>query len=341
MPDDIDRIADELYELDPSEFVAARTAHAAAAKKSGDRALAKDIGALRKPTTVAWLVNILVREERDDTDALFALGKELRDAQRKSSASRMRELGARRQSLIRQLSRRAIELGAEHGREVPEDASREVGQTLHAALADPEIAGRVHAGRIVTAENYSGFGPASLSLAARLAEDPEPEQESVQADEPETESDEGEGEGEGEDNQSTQDDKSVQEDEDEELDGPDDAALGAAREAARHAAEEEAAREAARQEARESLSSATEDEASARADVDAAEQEKASATTRLADAKARLKQLREELHDAEAEELDARKAERASMKEAQVRRRAWEEAGARTAEAQRELGEID
>lgn len=51
----LDDVADELYGLDPGEFVAARSARVEAAREAGDRALATAIGKLRKPTTVGWL----------------------------------------------------------------------------------------------------------------------------------------------------------------------------------------------------------------------------------------------------------------------------------------------
>ena len=147
----LDDAAFEIYSVDPTEFVAARKSAADSAKKSGDRKLATAIGKLRKPTTVGWMVNLLVRAEPEDIAELFDLGDSLRSAQRRSDAEELRSLSARRQQSIRLLSRRAAELAAAQGRSSTEDAVREVGQTLGAALADPEIAERVRAGRVVTA----------------------------------------------------------------------------------------------------------------------------------------------------------------------------------------------
>ncbi|MFZ2174352.1 MAG: hypothetical protein WAW17_10000, partial [Rhodococcus sp. (in: high G+C Gram-positive bacteria)] len=78
----LDDVADELYGLDPGEFVEARKARVAAAKQDGDRDLATAIGKLRKPTTVGWLVNLLARQLPHEIDSLLALGEALRDAQR-------------------------------------------------------------------------------------------------------------------------------------------------------------------------------------------------------------------------------------------------------------------
>ncbi|QCB52115.1 hypothetical protein E5720_15640 [Rhodococcus sp. PAMC28707] len=166
---ELDNTASELCAVDPRDFVTARTAAVAVAKESGDRKLAASIGKLRKPTTVAWMVNLLVREEPESIAELFDIGNSLRDAQRRSSAERLKELSVARAQSIRALTRRAVEIAREHGHPSTENAAREVGQTLGAALADPEIGARVQAGRVVTAESYSGFGPAVLTLA------PEPE----------------------------------------------------------------------------------------------------------------------------------------------------------------------
>ncbi|MFC7451006.1 hypothetical protein [Rhodococcus daqingensis] len=166
---DLDDVTDELYALDPAEFVETRTARAALARENGDRALATAITGLRKPTTVGWLVNILVRESPDEIEALLLLGAELRDAQRQLSGDDLRQLSSQRQQVVHALARRAGRIAAGRGRKVGEDSLREVGQTLHAALADPEVADQVRAGRVVAAASYSGFGPAGLSVVAEQA----------------------------------------------------------------------------------------------------------------------------------------------------------------------------
>ncbi|REE72500.1 hypothetical protein C8E05_1890 [Rhodococcus wratislaviensis] len=160
----LDDVADELYGLDPGEFVEARTAQVTAARENKDRALATEIGKLRKPTVVGWLVNLLARELPDEIGALLTLGDALRDAQRHLSGPDLRRLNTQRQQVVRALARKAGELAAERGRTVGEDALRDVGQTLHAALADAETAEQVRRGRVVTAASYSGFGPAGLAV---------------------------------------------------------------------------------------------------------------------------------------------------------------------------------
>ncbi|OUS95949.1 hypothetical protein [Rhodococcus sp. NCIMB 12038] len=169
----LDDVADELYGLDPGEFVEARTAQVTAARENKDRALATEIGKLRKPTVVGWLVNLLARELPDEVGALLTLGDALRDAQRHLSGPDLRRLTTQRQQVVRALARKAGELAADRGRTVGEDALRDVGQTLHAALADADTAERVRRGRVVTAASYSGFGPAGLTVVqGKAAKEP-------------------------------------------------------------------------------------------------------------------------------------------------------------------------
>lgn len=160
----IDDVADELYGLDPADFVEIRTARAKEARESGDKTLAKEITTLRRPTLVAWLVNMLAREHSDDVESLLELGEALRDAQRHLAGDDLRKLTTQRQQVVRAMARQAAALATDHGQKVGENALREVSQSLHAALADPEIAEQVRSGRLVTAVSYSGMGPAGLAI---------------------------------------------------------------------------------------------------------------------------------------------------------------------------------
>lgn len=166
MPD-LDSVADDLYGLDPGEFVAARTKYAAQARKAGDRDLTATIGRLRKPTVAAWMVNLLARERADELAALLDIGAELRSAQRRLSGRDLRSLSAQRRQVVAALERDAGRLAAERGRSVSETALREVGRTLNAALADPEIGERVRQGRLDAIVEAYGFADlASVPLVA-------------------------------------------------------------------------------------------------------------------------------------------------------------------------------
>nr|WP_294692151.1 hypothetical protein [uncultured Friedmanniella sp.] len=186
---DLDEAAEELYAGSPDDFVERRTALVAQARAARDRPLAKQIGALRRPTRTAWLVNRLARDDADGVAALLALGTALEDAQRRRSGPDLRRLSAERRTLVDRLARDAVRRGADAGYPAADSALQEVSQTLQAALGDPETVELLRRGRLTTALSYGGFGPADLmaAMAASLpaptpaaappAPEPEPEPE--------------------------------------------------------------------------------------------------------------------------------------------------------------------
>ncbi|MCC3650012.1 hypothetical protein LIX60_00560 [Streptomyces sp. S07_1.15] len=152
----VDELAEELYALPPGEFIAARDRAAAAAPR-GERGA---IRALRRPSLAAWAVNLLVREDRSRTELLLRLGAELRTAhQQPAGGGRLRELIGQQRQLVAALARRAGQLTADAGRPVSDAVLREVEDTVHAALADPDAARDMARGRLTRAfPPPSGFG---------------------------------------------------------------------------------------------------------------------------------------------------------------------------------------
>ena len=149
-------VADRLYALPPDEFIAARDAAAAEAKKAGDAKGAATIAKLRKPTVGAWLVNLLAHECPDLVAQLLALGEQLRTAQRNLRGDELRALSQRRRETVATLAARAGALGRRRARgNLP---LGEVEATLTAALAEPEVAEQVRAGRLTKTVSYAGFG---------------------------------------------------------------------------------------------------------------------------------------------------------------------------------------
>jgi len=150
----------ELYTCDPDEFMARRQELVAHAREAGEAAEAKQIGALRKPTRSAWVVNRLVRADPEVTARLAELAAELRDAGQSMDGGRIRELSAARARLVDELTRQAFD-----GLPAPPAAVREeVTATLDAALADPEVAASL--GTLVRAEHWAGFGGLDAGTAA-------------------------------------------------------------------------------------------------------------------------------------------------------------------------------
>jgi hypothetical protein len=152
----VEEIADELYRLPPSQFIAARDRQVEQARERGDAAAARQIGGLRKPTVTAWLVNRLALERGDYVAQLMELGEALHDAQRQLDGATLRTLSARRRELLDVLLGQVRRLAADHP--VGPAALSEVADTLSAALADDEVARTVRAGRLLKTVSYAGFG---------------------------------------------------------------------------------------------------------------------------------------------------------------------------------------
>jgi hypothetical protein len=148
----------ELYEADPDEFTQRRQDLVTRARDGGESAVAKQIGALRKPTRAAWVVNRLVRAHPEAATRLADLADELRAG---GDGARIRELTERRGRLVDELTRQAFATAEIAS---PPAALREdVVATLGAALADPEVAANLAAGTLTRAARWAGFGLVPLA----------------------------------------------------------------------------------------------------------------------------------------------------------------------------------
>ena len=151
-------VADELYDLAPAEFTAARNARAAAARTAGDRDLAVRITALRKPTIVAWLANQLVRQNLAEIQALIALGEQLRAATAAMAGPELRRLATLEREFVQGLVHTARALAAARGLHVPDAADQLLADTLRATVADPDAARALLSGHLTQALEPPMFG---------------------------------------------------------------------------------------------------------------------------------------------------------------------------------------
>jgi hypothetical protein len=154
--DRVQAAADQLYAADPAEFTDRRSDLVAQARADGDQAAARAIGALRRPTRAAWVVNQLARADPDAVARLGRLGDDLRAAESALDGDQLRELSQTRRKLLGQLTRQALD---EAGVTDPPDAlQQEVTGTLSAALADPQVAARVRQAQLAKSVQPAGFG---------------------------------------------------------------------------------------------------------------------------------------------------------------------------------------
>lgn len=169
---DFESVADELYSLPRDEFTAARNAAAQRARKRGDRGLAEQISALRRPSTAAWVANLLAREQPEQVRALVTLGDGLREAQHRMQGEQLRRLSAQRHQLVEGLVAQAQSLARAAGHPVSDAVGRELGDTFTAAV-NSSAAARALAGGRLTAALDPADAATDLFAGAGAAEAPE------------------------------------------------------------------------------------------------------------------------------------------------------------------------
>ena len=157
--------AEELYAAAPAEFMASRTRLVAQARAAKDRALATQIGKLRKPSVAAGILNGLVRARPDLTERLVTVGEQLRAAQATMHLATMSALRPDRDALIADWLAGAREIAGAADSALSPAATDEIRDTVIAALASIEATEAVLAGHLNRALSYSGFGEVDLADA--------------------------------------------------------------------------------------------------------------------------------------------------------------------------------
>jgi len=167
MSDDLTVIAEQLYALTPGEFTPARNDAAKKAKTDADKALSERIQKLKKPSTAAWVVNLLVREDAEEITRMLEVGEALQRAQADLDGAALRELNKQRRRLISVMAQKGRSLAREHGVKVSGAVAEQVEQTLHAAMVDSDAAAAVRTGILVDPLAPEGFG--GLKVANAMA----------------------------------------------------------------------------------------------------------------------------------------------------------------------------
>lgn len=162
-------VADELYGLGLPEFTPARDARARALKAE-DAALSGAVKVLRKPSTAAWVVNLLVRHETGQVEQVLAMGAALREAQANLAGEELRALTRQRRQLTAAVTTRARQVAAEHGQKVTAAVADQVEATLTAAMVDEGCARAVRSGLLVAALASTGVDAVDPAGAVALPE---------------------------------------------------------------------------------------------------------------------------------------------------------------------------
>jgi hypothetical protein len=160
-------IADELYGLPLPEFTPMRDARAKELKGTD---LGKQVKALRKPSTAAWVVNLLVRRETEQVEQVLSVGEALRQAQASMSGEELRALTRQRRQLTAAVTTQARRTAREEGTKVTDAVADQVEATLTAAMVDEQCALAVRSGLLVAALTTTGLDPADVADAVAVPE---------------------------------------------------------------------------------------------------------------------------------------------------------------------------
>jgi chromosome segregation ATPase len=167
---DVVAVAEELYALTPGEFTGTRNAWAKQTKADGEPDTAMQIGALRKPSTAAWVVNAMMRRHSEQMGQVLDLGRSLRDAQESLDGEALRDLTRQRRQLTAAVTRQARAMATELGQRVTDDVARQIEETLHAAMVDEDAAAAVRSGLLVSAITATGMGDLEVGQVVAVPE---------------------------------------------------------------------------------------------------------------------------------------------------------------------------
>ena len=175
---ELSKVAAELYGLPLKEFTAARDSKASEARRAGDRELAESVKRLRKPSTGAWIVNRLAREQPREIERLIELGTTLRLV-KNLDGDQMRQATKEKAETVSKLLRQARTLAERTDLSFSQSIEMEVEGTLDAAFSDGDSASSLREGCLTTGLHYSGLGfgegkdaAASLRMTIRRNGDP-------------------------------------------------------------------------------------------------------------------------------------------------------------------------
>lgn len=155
------RAVDAVYAVAPADFVATRKEWVARLRTEGLREVAKEVGALRKPSVAAAAVNAVVRADDPVVARLVDVGARMRHAQATLDAAALAALRPERDDVLAAW----IAAAREHAGGLTGATEAEVRDTAVAALADAGAAEVVTSGSLTRALSYSGFGEVDVADA--------------------------------------------------------------------------------------------------------------------------------------------------------------------------------
>jgi hypothetical protein len=176
---------DGLYDVEPSEFVAARNALVKALKAEGEKAEAARIAALRRPSPGAWALNTVARRDGPLVKVALEAVRSLRDASGGTDGAAVRwAVGAEGEA-----TRAVVRAAADVLREKAAAHELDLMATVRASADDDGLAAAIQAGTLTELRSSSGFGfdpeaaPADRPAKRHAAPDDTAERERAAAEE--------------------------------------------------------------------------------------------------------------------------------------------------------------
>jgi len=161
---------DELYAVDPSDFMTTRKRLVAELRAAGDAAGAKQLGAARRPTNAAWALNQLARKHAEVVDDFLTKSATLRDAQDRALSGKPDELRDATRVQREALATATEAANAVLGTALTETYRAQIASTLQAASVDEATAAALRQGRVIRevsgATGFPGFGAVSMGEVA-------------------------------------------------------------------------------------------------------------------------------------------------------------------------------
>jgi hypothetical protein len=173
------RIGD-LYTFPPEGFTASRNELGDALRAEGRREDEKRVRALRRPSVMAWAINVAVRSHRELAEELLEAGRALRAEQQRAlsgpAAEGLREAAERRRQIVLRLRDAAAEVLRSADRD-PRGSLDELAGTFEAASVDEEAGDLLLAARLErTLTPPAGLGDTSgLRLVTRKGDRRKPQ----------------------------------------------------------------------------------------------------------------------------------------------------------------------
>lgn len=153
LPDD----ADALYDLEPSEFTAARNALAKRLRAEKRREEATLVGSLRRPSPAAWALNQVARRSPEVIEAALEAIEALQAATDAAVAGQAGDLRAAT-AAERAATNEVVDAAREHLTGRTEGLRQALVSTLRAAGSDPDVAAELRAGTLSSEHDPAGFG---------------------------------------------------------------------------------------------------------------------------------------------------------------------------------------